>query len=111
MYKKSSILFALLIVASLVLAACPAPVAAPGGESMAEGEMAMAANPPTLDWNFATEPPSLDPSLGTDTTSVSIINELFLGLTELDPETQEAPGNSRARRSTRFRCVKPPRAT
>jgi len=91
MQKKSSILFALLIVASMVLAACPAPTAAPAGESgsMAEGETAMAENPVTLNWNFATEPPSLDPSLGTDTTSISIINELFLGLTELDPETQE----------------------
>ena len=90
MHKKSSILFALLIVASLVLAACPAPAAAPSGDTMADGEMAMDAGPVTLNLNAGTEPPSLDPSLGTDTTSIGIINEMFLGLTELDPETQEA---------------------
>jgi len=98
MHKKSSILFALLIVASLVLAACPAPAAAPGsgsGESSSEsaadggGEMA-AEGAVTLNLNAGTEPPSLDPSLGTDTTSIGIINEMFLGLTELDPENQEA---------------------
>jgi len=47
-------------------------------------------NGPTLRLNWGTEPPSLDPSLATDTTSIGIINEMFLALTELDPETQEA---------------------
>ncbi len=43
----------------------------------------------TLDWNFGTEPPTLDPSLATDTTSVDIINNLFVGLTQFDPVTGE----------------------
>ncbi|MBV7338312.1 peptide ABC transporter substrate-binding protein [Chloroflexi bacterium TSY] len=88
MHNKRFALFAILIVAAMVLAACPAPDpssgAAEGGEAM------MASGPVTLDFNLATEPPSLDPSLGTDTTSISLINEMFLGLTELDPDTQEA---------------------
>ncbi len=50
----------------------------------------MAAGPVILDFNLGGEPPSLDPSLGTDTTSIDVINEMFLGLTELDPDTQEA---------------------
>lgn len=84
MYKKGNMLLTLIFVASLVLAACAAPIAAPGSDG------AMASAPVSLDWNFSSEPPSLDPSLGTDTTSISIINELFVGLTELDPDTQEA---------------------
>lgn len=85
MNKRFHALLSLAFVAALVLAGCAAPVPAPGGETGDEST-----GPVTLDWNFSSEPPSLDPSLGTDTTSISIINELFLGLTELDPDTQEA---------------------
>lgn len=89
MNKKMNVLLTLMFVATLVLAACPAPVA-PGADSgSGDGEM-MAMEAVTLNINAGTEPPSLDPSLGTDTTSIGIINEMFLGLTELDPETQEA---------------------
>jgi len=41
----------------------------------------------TLDWNLGTEPPTLDPSLATDTTSVDVTNNLFVGLTQFDPVT------------------------
>lgn len=44
----------------------------------------------TLDINWGAEPPTLDPSLSSDIVSSSIIEELFLGLTDRDPETQEA---------------------
>ncbi len=44
----------------------------------------------TLNINWGTEPPTADPSLATDTTSVGVIEELFLGLTDLDDETMEA---------------------
>lgn len=45
--------------------------------------------PVTLEWNLATEPPTLDPALGTDTTSIWVIEQLFLGLTDYDDETME----------------------
>ena len=45
--------------------------------------------PVTLNWNLGTEPPTLDPSLATDTTSVDVVEQLFLGLTDFDIETME----------------------
>jgi len=42
-----------------------------------------------LRWNLATEPPTLDPALATDTTSVFVDEQLFLGLTDFDDETME----------------------
>ncbi len=88
MHKRSNMLLTLVFVAALVMAAC-APVADTGDGSMSGGD-AMASGPVTLSLNAGTEPPSLDPSLATDTTSIGIINEMFLALTELDPDTQEA---------------------
>lgn len=43
--------------------------------------------PVTLQWNLGTEPPTLDPALGQDTTSIWVIEQLFLGLTDYDDET------------------------
>lgn len=91
MRRKSTLILSLVLLGAMLLSACVAP--APGGATApagTEGSEAAATGPVTLDLNWGTEPPSLDPSLGTDTTSIGIINELFLGLTELDPETQEA---------------------
>jgi len=45
--------------------------------------------PVTLYWNLGTEPPTLDPALGTDTTSILVIEQLFLGLTDFNDETME----------------------
>jgi oligopeptide transport system substrate-binding protein len=42
-----------------------------------------------LNWNFISEPPSLDPSLATDTTSVDLVTNTFMGLTISDPVTGE----------------------
>ena len=52
-------------------------------------EAMMDAEPVTLYWNFGTEPPNIDPSLSTDTTSVDIVSNIFMGLTRPDPVTGE----------------------
>jgi len=53
----------------------------------------MGEQPVTLRWNFGTEPPTVDPSLATDTTSVDIAYNLYMGLTRPDPVTGElTPG-------------------
>ncbi len=44
----------------------------------------------TVNINWGTEPPTADPALATDTTSSSVIGSIFMGLTDLDDETQEA---------------------
>jgi oligopeptide transport system substrate-binding protein len=43
----------------------------------------------TLHWNLGGEPPQVDPALSTDTTSVLVDEQLFLGLTDFDDETSE----------------------
>ena len=43
----------------------------------------------TLNWNLGTEPPTADPALATDTTSVDLDEQLFLGLTDFDDVTSE----------------------
>ena len=76
-------LIGVLLAAAMLLTACPAMQPVSGGEQADMG-------PVTLDWNLGTEPPSLDPSLATDTSSIAILNETMLALTELDPDTQDA---------------------
>jgi len=101
MRKRLLVLLSALIVGALLLSACG------GGETVVEtviveregetvietvvvekeaeaGEM-----PVTLNWNLATEPPTLDPSLATDTTSVDVQENLFVGLTIFNPVTNE----------------------
>jgi oligopeptide transport system substrate-binding protein len=43
----------------------------------------------TLNLNLNTEPPTLDPALATDTSSHSVINQLFIGLVSLDDNTAD----------------------
>jgi oligopeptide transport system substrate-binding protein len=45
--------------------------------------------PVTLNWNWGTEPPTADPALATDTTSVDLTSNLFVGLTRFHPATSE----------------------
>ena len=59
-----------------VVVATPTPV--PGEEKV------------TLDYNLGTEPPTLDPALATDVPSVTIIEQLFLGLTDLAEKDMSA---------------------
>ena len=43
----------------------------------------------TMWFNSSTEPPSLDPAIAEDTVSIDLTTNLFLGLTHIDPNTQE----------------------
>ncbi len=45
------------------------------------------AAPVILNRNLGTEPPSADPAISTDTTSIEIIEHMFLGLVDLDENT------------------------
>ena len=54
-----------------------------------EAEEEMMDHPVTLNINHGTEPPSLDPSLATDSTSINVITNIFVGLTKFDPDTGE----------------------
>jgi oligopeptide transport system substrate-binding protein len=106
MKKSFSIVFALLVIASMVLAACqPAQpeevvrtvvvteVVEKEGETIVETQIvevvvtpepeAQPEEPVTLEWNWGTEPPTMDPALTTDTTSVTGVENMFVGLTVL----------------------------
>ena len=107
MKKKISIIFALLFVASMVLAACAQPAqeviktVVVTKEVMVEGEQVIVTEiveimvtaepeevmaeeqPVTLYWNWGAEPPTMDPALTEDTTSVDGTEVLFTGLTVL----------------------------
>jgi len=100
MRKRLLALFSALIVGALLLSAC-------GGETVVEtvivekeGETVIETVvvekeaeageiPVTYNGNLGTEPPTLDPSLATDTTSVDVQNNLFVGLTIFNSVTQE----------------------
>jgi oligopeptide transport system substrate-binding protein len=108
--KKISLLFGLLLVFGLVLTACngePTTVyetVVVTKEVIVEGETVIQTQivtvevektpepetkPVTLNFNLGTEPPSLDPSLSTDTTSIDVVSNIFVGLTVFDPVTAE----------------------
>jgi len=124
--KKWAILLGVLVIASLVLTACPQPepqviekivketvvveVEKPievqkivqvttEVEVIVEKEVVVEVTPTptaeedkvTLDWNFSTEPPSLDPSIATDTTSIDLLRNLAIGMTQLTPDGKVLP--------------------
>ncbi|MCB8945375.1 MAG: hypothetical protein H6658_16630, partial [Ardenticatenaceae bacterium] len=55
----------------------------------AEVEEEMMDHPVTLNINWGSEPPSADPALATDTTSVAVVSNIFVGLTKFDPITSD----------------------
>ena len=106
MKKNISIVFALLIIASMALAACqPAPaeeiiktvvvteVVEVEGEEVVVTEVVEVVvtpepepemeEPVTMLWNWGTEPPTMDPAITEDTTSVDGTENMFVGLTVL----------------------------
>ena len=99
MRKRILILISVLIVGSLLLSACGTPavetvIVEIDGETViqtviVEAEAEEVMQPVTLNMNLGTEPPTLDPSLSTDTTSVWIQENIFVGLTIYNPVTNE----------------------
>ncbi|RMF48599.1 MAG: peptide ABC transporter substrate-binding protein [Anaerolineae bacterium] len=106
--KSFALVFAVLMIASLALAACQpkqvevvktvvvTEVVEKEGKQVVVTQVVevtpepeMVEQPVTLDWNWSTEPPTIDPSLATDTTSVDVIRNLFVTLTQFDPVTGE----------------------
>jgi oligopeptide transport system substrate-binding protein len=106
--KKWSVVFALLVIGSTLLAACAAPevqtvvvtqVVEKAGETVIEEVVVTAtpAPPPkemrpnVLRLNFMGpgDVPTIDPALSTDTSSVQIVDELTVGLTRLNEVTLE----------------------
>jgi oligopeptide transport system substrate-binding protein len=108
-FKKSlSIAFALVVIASMVLAGCAAPepetvvetvIVEKEGETVvetvvvevpaeAEEEM-MEDTPITGNFTSTTDIPTLDPQIGEDTVSISYIENLFVHLTNYDLVTSE----------------------
>lgn len=108
MKRNISIVFGLLMVVSLLLSACQPEVETvietvvvekeviKEGETIIETQIVEVmvtpepeVKPITLNVNLGTEPPSLDPSLATDTTSIAVIGNTFIGLTLIDAVTNE----------------------
>ena len=105
MKKSITIIFGLLVIASMVLSACqPAveevirtvvvtQVVEKEGVTIIETQIvevvvtpepeAGEVEPVTLEWNWGTEPPTMDPALTSDTTSVDGTENFFVGLTVL----------------------------
>ena len=75
MRKKLFVLFSVLIVGAMLLSAC-----GPGAGAEVKA-------PVTMTWNYGTEPPTLDPALASDTTSVDVIRNTFVSLTQFHPDT------------------------
>jgi oligopeptide transport system substrate-binding protein len=110
--KKWSILAAALVIGSTLLAACAAPepemvtvevTKIVEGETITEIVEVTAEPPPpekemrenVLDWVLSYDDiPTLDPSLGTDTSSIQVIEEITVGLTRLDDDANLLPGMS-----------------
>ena len=104
-YKKWAMPLVVLIVASLALTACPAPtlpVARSAPTVVVEPTAApteptdvtpapQAGNKVTLHIDLGGEPQTLDPSLGAEVSAVDIIENLFLGLTDIEADGSVAP--------------------
>ncbi|MCJ7824675.1 MAG: ABC transporter substrate-binding protein, partial [Anaerolineales bacterium] len=95
MKTKSLSIMALLLIASMVLTACGTTavetvIVEIGGETVvvtATPEVPF--EPVVLNINWGAEPPTADPALATDTTSVDLDGQLFMGLTKIDQITSE----------------------
>jgi len=118
--RKWAILLGVLVISSLILTACPQPTPQVIEKVVKETVVVEVEKPVevqkivevtkvvekivevtptpvpveekiTLNWNFGTEPPTLDPALATDTTSVDLLRNLQVGLTQLTPDGDVLP--------------------
>jgi oligopeptide transport system substrate-binding protein len=108
--KKWSILAAVLVIGSTLLAACAPEVTTvvvtqvvkEAGEEVVK-EVVVTATPPPSEKEMRPnvlrvgdmayeEIPTIDPALGTDTASIQVIEEVTIGLTRLDDEANLHPG-------------------
>jgi oligopeptide transport system substrate-binding protein len=71
--KRIVVLMTLIVIVAMVLSGCSKGTASAKAINM----------------NLGTEPPTADPGLSTDTTSVQVVELLFLGLTDFDDQTLE----------------------
>jgi len=102
--RKFFVTLSLLVAISMVLAACGTqPAAEPEQVTVVQTQIvekevtavpeAPAAGPKILYLNHATEPPTLDPAIASDTTSIQVLVEAYVGLTRLHEETSQVqPG-------------------
>ena len=81
----------LLVVISLVLAACGSPATPAAPEGGEEAPPPVTTEKITLDTSISTEPPALDPSTATDSPSIPLIRQMFIGLTSFDEKAQVIP--------------------
>lgn len=93
--KYRWLLVTVMLIAALVVSAC---ATAPAGQAPADSQPAAEEAAVTdtgdevvLDTVITTEPPTLDPSLGTDTTSIWAIRQMFMGLTAFDEDANVVP--------------------
>ena len=76
-----------LLLALLVVAGCAAPAAAPGEASVPEAAPVASGEALTLRLATVSEPSTLDPNLAEDYYSITPIEQMFLGLTNINNET------------------------
>jgi len=87
MKARTFILFILVVGLALVLTWA---VTAQGPELAPSSTSAKTASDPlTLNLNLSVDPPTLDPAKASDTSSVSVIEQLFIGLVDMDDKTSE----------------------
>ncbi len=97
MKTKGLSIMALLLIASMVLTAC-GTTAVETVIVEIEGETVVVTvtpeipyEPVVLQWNWNSEPPTADPSLATDTTSLDLDSNLFMGLTHIEDDGSSTP--------------------
>ncbi|MBD7938078.1 peptide ABC transporter substrate-binding protein [Cytobacillus sp. Sa5YUA1] len=84
MKKRWSIFLSMLLLASMVLAACG------GGDDNADGGDGGSDVPQELKVNIKTEPPSLNPGLAEDSTSGTVLRNVLEGLTRIGQDDKPA---------------------
>ncbi len=95
-WKRLSLLFTLVFAMSIFLAACgggndDADVGKSESDDKESTGEEQLAEEQVLDINIREEPPSLHPGTSSDTTSSSVLDQVFEGLTRINPEGEAEP--------------------